>query len=677
MPTLFEALTLGLEHQRSGRFPQAEAIYRAVLRQDPRNADALHLLGLLAYQAGRHGVAADYIRQAIRVNGRISPFHNNLGNALQGLGRLDEAISAFEQALQLDPRNVEARVNLGNVLQDQRRFDQAARQYREALRRAPERAEIHNNLGNALLGAGRLEQAVEAFDEALRLMPDYVEAYINRATALKESGRLIEAEACCREGLRRRPDLPAAHSNLAAILLQQGRLEEAEAGCREALRLNPGFCESYCNLAAILLRRKRFSEAEECARQALRLDPRHPAAYNNLGSALDEQDRSEEAARCYREALRLQPGLVDAHNNLGNYYAARLCFDEALRCYDQALTVRPADVNAHLNRGLVLLVRGDLAAGWEEYEWRWKKQEYYPRRFRKPLWDGSDPGGKTILLHAEQGLGDTLQFVRYAPLLRQRGARVVLECQPRLVPLLEHFRAGYDQLIAAGAALPEFDWHAPLPSLPRLFRTRVDTIPARVPYLDVPEEKVAVWAERMAPYTGFRVGLVWAGNPQNSTDRKRSIAAVQLLPLARVAGITLFRLQRGDSAAPAELNLVELEDEACGLIDTAAIIRNLDLLISVDTMPAHLAGGLGAPVWTLLPFAPDFRWMLAREDSPWYPTMRLFRQPRPGDWDAVVERVSSEIKNLASRSGAADMRGNGIAMIGRAPAGSRGIHNRM
>jgi hypothetical protein len=205
----------------------------------------------------------------------------------------------------------------------------------------------------------------------------------------------------------------------------------------------------------------------------------------------------------------------------------------------------------------------------------------------------------------------------------------------------------------------------------------VDTIPARIPYLDVPEERVAFWTERMAPYGGLRVGLVWAGNPENSNDRKRSMAAAQLLPLARVAGITLFRLQRGNSAAPAELNLVELEDEESGLVDTAAIIRNLDLLISVDTMPAHLAGGLGVPVWTLLPFAPDFRWLLAREDSPWYPSMRLFRQPRPGDWEAVVERVAAEIKNFESCSDPVDMRGNGTARIGRAPAGSRGIQNRM
>ena len=640
--TIYEVLHMGLEHQCAGRLPQAEAIYREVLGSDPVNADALHLLGMVAFQCGRLELAADYIGQAIRVNSQISPFHNNLGNVLRQLSRLDEAVRSYEEALRLAPGSIEAHINLGNALQDQGRFAEAAQACRQALALMPGSVEAHNNLGNALLGLRRTSEALAEFDRALELNPDYAEAWVNRAAALKELEQLEEAEASCREAIRRRPGLAPAHSNLAAVQLQQERLEEAEASCREALRIEES-AEAYSNLAGVYLKRKKFEEAETHALRALALNPRDAGAQANRAGALHGMGRLEEAMEVFRLAIELDPRHATAHYGLGNCMAGELRTDEALACYSEALRLKPGDVSTHMNRGLLLLAQGEFAEGWREYEWRRRKKEYQ-RKLPGARWDGEDPWGKTILLYAEQGLGDTLQFVRYAPLVRRMGARVVLECPARLIPLLASFE-GYDWLVA-GTALPEFDLYAPLPSLPGLMGTRVENIPAEIPYLKADPELVAHWGERMKPFTGYRVGLVWTGNPDNGDNRKRSIPPEKLAVLAEVPGVTLFSLQRGrpaEEAGKISPRVVKIEDEAAEITDTAAIIKNLDLLISADTMPAHLAGALGTPVWTLLAYAPDFRWMLEREDSPWYPSMRLFRQPRRGDWDAVIASVAAEL----------------------------------
>jgi tetratricopeptide (TPR) repeat protein len=390
--------------------------------------------------------------------------------------------------------------------------------------------------------------------------------------------------------------------------------------------------------------------------------------HNTLGNALQEQGRLEEAEQCYRTAIRLKPRLGEAHYNLGNAARAGGRLAEARAGYERTIALEPRHAKAHWNRSLLLLAAGEFEEGWEEFEWRWRKPDTPPRQFPQPLWDGSRLEGRGILLHAEQGLGDTIQFIRYAKLVEQAGGKVCFECPRQLAPLLESVE-GIDILVEAGSALLGFDVHAPLASLPRLFGTTAARIPAGVPYLRVGEAFAEKWRRRLEGTGGPRIGLVWAGNPQHPEDRLRSLRLEAFEPLAATQGVSWYSLQFGASASqaahpPGGMNLVDLGPETEDFRDAAAAIQQLDLVISVDTAMAHLAGALARPVWVLLGYVPDWRWLLDRSDSPWYPSMRLFRQPRPGDWEAVIEAVADALEKdpgIASQRGeqTSDMRGEG------------------
>ena len=615
MPTILEALKEALEHHQAGHLREAETLYREVLAHDPQNADALHLLGMLAYESGRHATATSYLAEAIHANPRIAPFHNNLGAVLEAQGRFTDALLCFEQALRLEPDNAKAHNNLGNALSRLGRYEEAISEYRQGLRLESGCAEAHNNLGNALRARGQFAEARACFERALELKPEYPEAYLNLANVLQDQDLLQEAEACCREALRRKPDLAEGYSNLGAILIRQNRLAEAETCCREALRRKPGLAGAQADLGAVFEARGQWEEAEACYREALQGDPNHAPAHNNLGNVLRAQGHPREALASYRRALRAQPD-----------YA-----------------------HAHWNASQVLLLLGDFEAGWREYGWRRRVRSVAPRQFSQPPWDGSPLAGRSILLHAGPGLGEAIQFVRYAPLVKERGGKVALECPPQLMRLFAR-AGGIDQLIPAGSPLPACDVQASLLDLPRIFGARLKTIPAQVPYLECDPGLVAEWRQKIAQAGRRSVGLVWAGNRSHSNYRNRPLTLWELAPLRRVAGVDFFSLQRGPQAEellnpPPGLHLTELAPKATGFADAPAL-ANLDLVITVDTAVAHLAGALARPVWTLLPFAPDWRWLLDREDSPWYPTMRLFRQPRPGDWEAVIEEVVRRLTDV-------------------------------
>lgn len=462
-------------------------------------------------------------------------------------------------------------------------------------------------------------------------------------------GRLDEAEAHFRRAVELDPDCGAAHSNLANALREQGRLGEALTHLRRALECDPGLTEAGLNLAVVLEEQGSLEEAEARLREVLRRRPAHPVALNNLGSVLKKLGRLEEARACLQEVLARQPGWALAHNNLGAVLEQMGHWKEAERRYEEALRWDPGLADAHANLAMVRLLQGDFERGWPEYEWRWKLRGTAPRACHGPRWDGAPLGGRTILLQAEQGLGDTIHYVRYAALVAGRGGRVALECPPRLCELLRS-APGVERVVSYHDPLPVCDTHAPLASLPGIFKTTLETIPNQVPYLRVAPERVERARRRIGDWGNRRkIGLVWAGSPWNKNDRNRSIRLSALAPLARVGGVAWFSLQRGPQAAelwsaPQGLKLINLEKDQGDLTETAAAILGLDLLIAVDTMIAHLAGALARPVWVLQPFAPDYRWLLNREDSPWYPTMRLFRQPAPGQWEPVIERIVKELE---------------------------------
>jgi tetratricopeptide (TPR) repeat protein len=644
MNTAASELVEGLAHHQGGRVGQAEALYQQVLVREPDNADALHLLGMLAHGANRHEEAVGRIARAVQLKGNVAPYHNNLGVVLQALGRHHEAGLCFAQALAVSPNYVEAHINFGNALQSLGLPGEAVLHYRRAIELKPDSAEAHNNLGNVRLAEGDGRAAEACFRAALAIRPAYAEAWLNLSGALKEADRFEEAVACCQEALHLAPDLAEAWSNLAAILSAMERLDPAEHAAREALARKPGLAEPHVVLAAIQQAQGKFREAEASSREALRLRGNYAEASNNLGNAVQEQGRLQEAEVHYRAALRSKPKLADAHYNLGNVLRLGRRLAEAGACYEQAIRLRPGYVKAHWNLAHTLLLAGDLERGWEEFEWRWKKKDTPARCFAQPAWDGAPLEGRTILLHAEQGLGDAIQFIRYAELVKRSGGTVLFECPAKLAGLFETAR-GIDGMTPAGAALPAFDVQAPLLGLPHIFHTTLADIPAGVPYLAAGADYRSKWKERLAGYAGRRIGLVWRGNPQHGEDRFRSLSPETLSPLAGISGVTWFNLQFGEhTASPPIHGLVDLGPETEDFRDAAAAVEQMDLVISADTSMAHLAGALAKPVWVLLPCVPDWRWLLDRDDTPWYPSMRLFRQWRRGEWKPVIAAVREALE---------------------------------
>jgi tetratricopeptide (TPR) repeat protein len=626
MPTIAELFDQALRHHQNGAPALAENLYRQILQAEPRHAEAWYFLGLLAQQVGRSDLAVEYIGQALRLNPGFAEAYNNLGIVLIRQGKLEEAGASFRKALRLNPGSAQAHNNLGNVLRDQGKLEEAGASYREALRLNPGYAEAHNNLGNVLGGQGKLVEAEASYREALRLKPGYANAYNNLGKLLWDQGKRTEAEACCREALRLNLGHVEAHNSLGVVLRDQGKWKEAEVSYREAIRLNPGYAEAHNNLGNVLLwGRSKPLEAEASYREALRLKPAYPEALSNLGNALLGQGKLEKAKESFREALRIKPTYAEGHLSLGFYW----------------------------------LLRGNFAQGWPEHEWHRLTEDNLRNALPPPSWDGSALDGQTILLQAELGLGDTFQFVRYARLVKAKGGRVVLQCPPALTGILAAC-PGTDQVLPAGTPLPEYHVTAPLSSLPLLCKTTLETIPAEVPYLAIDLARVASWRARLADIPGFKVGICWQGNPKFKRDCIRSVPLASFAPLAAVPGVCLIALQRGPgleqiSQQSESQTIVDLpgrsDDPAEGWVDTAALIQALDLVVSVDTAVVHLAGALGAPAWVALPFMPDWRWLLNREDSPWYPTLRLFRQRAPGDWAEVFQRIASGVASLACHSG--------------------------
>jgi tetratricopeptide (TPR) repeat protein len=601
-------LNAALAHQRAGRTAEAGRVCRHILSIDPGHAQTLHLLGLVEYQRGRPDDAIEHIRAAIARDGRDPAFHHNLGNILRARGQPAEAVRCYDRALALAPGSPDTLYNLGNTCQE----------------------------------LGRPERAVACFERALQLRPDAVELHNNLGTALQDAGRLDEAIACYRRALALRPEAVETLDNLGGALRAQGQLDAARECYEQALALEPNRIESNIGLGVVFRDQGRPGEAVLHYERALALAPDHLAAHNNLGVALVALGRPEEAASHYARVLALQPDRAETHTNLGLALEHQGRYAEALACYERALALNPDYPHAHFNRSHALLVTGELDEGWPEYEWRFAVARY-DRNFDRPLWSGEPLAGQTILIHAEQGFGDTLQFVRFVPAVAERGGRVVLEV-PDAIVRLTCTVAGASLIVSAGDPLPEFDCHCPLLSLPRIFKANLTTIPDAVPYLRVPPETFAPWAERIGAARSLKVGLVWAGTTQGALDLEL------LQPLWEILGVSWFSLQVGAAAQDISLfehpRITDLSPWLADFAETAAAVCQLDLVISVDTSVAHLVGALGRPTWVLLPYNPDWRWLLERDDSPWYPTVRLFRQKKAGNWSAVILDVAAALEQM-------------------------------
>jgi Flp pilus assembly protein TadD len=625
------------------------------LQADPASVEALRLLGLLAHQAGNWGQAIACYREALRLRPGLAEVHNSLGAALAATGLFPDALSSFQEAVKLEPSYAEAHDNLGTALRLVGRLRDAEISYRKALELRSNFPQAHLHLGVVLALQGQLADAVTSFQTALRHRPDYVDGYMKLGDILKQLGRLEEAESAYRPALQLRPNLVEAHSSLGAVLTDRGQLMAAQESLHTALRLRPGFAQAHHYLGYLYQRMGQADEAEASYREALRLGPAAPQFFNNLGSLLLERGRLEEATACFQEALRLDPSFAGALSNVGVALQADGQFAEAEASFEQALRVDPAFAEARHNRSMLWLLQGKFEQGWPEYEWRWRTRASPLSSRPEPLWDGKHLRGKSILLYTEQGRGDTLHFIRYAAMVKQQGATVVVACPRELLGVLAGC-PGVERLLPEDGPLPACDVRSPLLSLPGRCGTTLSTIPAQVPYLVADRGRVSHWRNYLAAVPGFKVGICWQGSPRHRDDRRRSVPLEQFAPLTTVPGVRLLSLQRGFgqeqwTKLAGYWPVVEVTglapDPAEAWVDSAALLGALDLVITVDTAVAHLAGALAVPVWVALPFAPDWRWLLGREDSPWYPTMRLFRQTRQGDWSGVFKRIAEALRNGA------------------------------
>ena len=636
----------GFRCYEAGQLTKAEQIFRHVLAIDPRHADALHLLGLIALQVGQNERAVEIIRKAIEIRPTNAVYYSNLGTALQELDRIEDAISAFDTALRLKPDYATAYYNMGNSLRDLDRLEEAISAYNAAIRFKPDYADAHYNRGTALQKLGRLEEAIVAFNASIRLKPDYADAHYNRGTALQKLGHLEEAIVAFNASIRLKPDYADAHYSRGVALRSLDRLEEAISAYTASLSLKPDLAEAHADLGSVLHDLDRLEEAFVAFNTALHFKPDLAEAHCNLGAVLHDLGRLEDAIVACNTALHFKPDLAEAHCNLGGVLDDLGRLEDAITAYNIALHFKPDLAKAHFNRGLALLSSGDLSNGWTEYEWRLRggAKGLKPHGFSEPQWQGEALNGRTILLHAEQGLGDTIQFCRYATLVAARGGRVILQTPRALLRLLSGL-PGVERLIATGEPLPAYDFHCPLMSLPHIFGTSLATIPAPLSYIQVEEVLRSKWQSRLSPTAGRRVGLVWAGNPKYKKDRDRSLPFAALAPLWNIPGIRWYSLQVGgrranlDAAPPGIIE--DLSPALDDFAETAAAISQLDLVLTSDTSVAHLAGALGRPTWVMLSFAPDWRWLTKREDSPWYPSVRLFRQTERGEWGNVIQSVAA------------------------------------
>jgi tetratricopeptide (TPR) repeat protein len=641
-----------IQHHQRGELAEAERIYRQILDLDPHHADALHLLGVLAHQVGRNDVAVELIRQAIAADKRPAAYHSNLGTAYQALGRFDEAAASYERALAINPNLAEAQMNLGAVFEAQGKHDLAEARFRRALDLRPDLAEAHVNLGNILQAQGKLDEAIASHRRALHLRDDIAEAHGNLANALQAQGKLDEAVASYRRALELQPRIPGFHCNLANTLLALDRLDEAEDGYRQTLALQPDYAEAHYNLGNLRQAENKLDEAIACYQRALQLKPQLPEAHYNLGNTFHTLDRLDEAAACFERALELRPSYAEAHYNLGCVLEEQGHLDKVLISINCALELKPDYPQARFALALALLMNGDLASGWRNYESRWQSPDHDTpwREYPQPLWMGEklDSGG--LLLWGEQGIGDEIQFAGLIHEALRAGNRVMLDTDARLKPL---FARSFPQIEVvsgcgpAGSQAAGISAHLPTGSLPGLYRQSEADFAATVsPYLLAdPAER----EEFRRSYSDGRtlVGIAWRTRNQK-TGGKRSIDLKDFAPLFSLPGIRWISLQYGSfddlaeeaAAANAPLLIDRTVDQFANIDRFAAQVAAMDRIVTIDNSTAHLAGALGLPVSLMLPFAADWRWQRGRSTTPWYPTLHLIRQLRPGDWRSVLDPLA-------------------------------------
>ncbi|MCW8915675.1 MAG: tetratricopeptide repeat protein [Magnetovibrio sp.] len=585
-PTVYDQMVAklqnGLQLHQQGDLARAKALYMEVLEIDEHQVDANHLLGLIAHQQGDSEKAVGLIAKALAVKPDIPDALNNYGSALLALKRNDEAIDAFLQALSYSPQHIDAQFNLGHAYQMQ----------------------------------GQLELADGAYVKVLQLNALHPKALLNRACLLRDLGRYDEAIACCQTIIDADPTVSDAHNNLGSIYVLEERWEDA--------------CSSFA--------------------QAIASDPNNADALSNMGCVMREMHRYDDAIKLFHQAIAINPNMANAYSSLADSLMATGEYGRAGEALNKAISLAPDHTDAHVNMGILQLLQGNYVLGWKHYQWRrgGTEKSLLSRTYSQPMWDGQAFEGRTIYIYPEQGGGDYIQFLRFVPDVVALGGHVILEVPEPFSALVAGELTGVEQIVS-GAPLPTFDCHASIMELPALMNLDINGFSNCGVYLHPQTDIEEAWRGHLGAQEGIRVGLVWSGNPDHKNDHNRSIRADLLKPLTSVDGVSLFSFQVGERAVDVKSigeTVVELSERFSNYAETAGALSQMDLVISVDTSVVHLAGAMGVPTWVLLPKVPDWRWMLKREDSPWYSSVRLFRQSDAGDWSGVMEHVVAELTSL-------------------------------
>lgn len=686
---------LALQFYEAGHFGRAENIYAQICEQQPQDATAWYLRGINTAAAGGPTAATQFFIKAVNCDTENPQYCAALAEHLMRQQMDHAAVEPWQRTVDLAPTNAGYQFKFAQCLSRLGRHRDALPHFTEAVRCAPENGEYRIAYGVALSMADRHADAIavlqrvavsaagdatsffqlgfvcqraekfgdaaEAYQRAIEIDPALNEAHLNLAACLRDLGDLEGSIDRCRAVLERKPDSIGAMNNLGTALCALGHNVEAIIQYRNALQQDPENLTTLHNLGVALHAEGAFDEADKILRKCLIINPHFHDAQRSLANLLRSFGALAEAALLYQAVIDSRPLDFKSYGNLALVLLNLNKPHEAISVYEKALALEPNHPDLETGLGIAQLLTGDFPNGWANYEARLRMENSAKWRPDSglPVWQGekTKPGGDepaTVLIHAEQGFGDTLQFCRFIPGIQQSGVSVMFECQPQVAPVLESLKSENGgaplQLTQPSSPLPDADYHIPLLSLPRIFETDLDTIPAAVPYLAPPADRKAKWAAAIPSDGAFSVGLVWEGNPHRQDDRLRSCPLDALDPIIAMRGIQLFGLQK-DMQQKQHPTLHDLGPQLTDFADTAAVIERLDIVISVDTAVAHLAGALGRPVWVMLGFAADWRYLLDREDSPWYPTMRLFRQPAPGDWRSVTKRIAGELENIVAKRG--------------------------
>jgi tetratricopeptide (TPR) repeat protein len=596
--TIKEILQFALEHHQTGKFKQAEQSYKKVLKKHSNNFDALHMLGVLYSQIGNHSAAIQYIGKALKFN----------------------------------PNSFYANFNLGNVFSELKKYDKAIEYYQKAIQLKTDYSDAYYSLGNTFEHLGQLQKAIESYQKVLFIDPYNVHA----------------------------------NYNIGSILQKRGHLDKALLYFQNVIKLDPNFAGAYHNLGFLFQKKGKLDEAINYYNKAIQINPNYSTAYSNLGAIIKDKGHLDESIPYFMKALQIEPTNADSYNNLGNVFKEKGDIHQALQYYQKAIKLKPNLAEAHFNTGCLLLLSGDFAHGWEEYEWRWQLDDFRKCNFTQPLWDGTSLTGKKIFIYTEQGIGDEIMFVSCLPEIIAQTGSCIVECEKRLIPL---FTRSFPRTIFVEKQIqyeqmpPEIlsaDMRISIGSLPKYFRTSLNIFSQQKAYL-IPDKKlVEIWKQRFDDLgSGLKVGISWRGGKYHLAKLARSTVLSHWKDLFFVPGVDFINLQYGDCTYELkeawenlDITIHDWEDAnpLKDLDNFAAQIAALDLIISVDNATVHMAGALGRQVWTLLPFITDWRWMLNRDDSPWYPTMKLFRQPSVGDWKSVIDKIKDELLKLLSKN---------------------------